>query len=103
MIHISHLHIELVSNKRCTITSSVYQRQPACPDIDQVPAGHLADLPCTYKKNVFVGQVVKRTDRKFYCGIGHSRSAIPQRGFITGRSEERRVGKECRDRWGPDD
>ena len=29
------------------------------------------------------------------------KEAAPAYGVITGRSEERRVGKECRSRWSP--
>src|SRR6266513_3584593 len=38
-----------------------------------------------------------RTDRKGFCAIGSVKSNV---GHLD-RSEERRVGKECRSRWSP--
>ena len=33
--------------------------------------------------------------------IGHPAMNAPAYGWVTTRSEERRVGKECRSRWSP--
>ena len=35
------------------------------------------------------------------CTIAHSGDVLPRDGTIDDRSEERRVGKECRSRWSP--
>src|SRR2546430_10882270 len=52
--------------------------EDACPDIDICP---------------HVGDVEVRPDRKA--------AGNPVAGLVDPRSEERRVGKECRSRWSP--
>src|SRR5690554_7930178 len=51
----------------------------------------------------FGGQVVEVTGRGLFNGGQSSlgRGAANNQGQVVGRSEERRVGKECRVRWWP--
>ena len=60
----------------------------------QVQAGNLVDLPIADSDRAEVGDFVVAIGNPF--GLGHTVTS-----GIVSRSEERRVGKECRSRWSP--
>ena len=53
---------------------------------------------------VVIYQQIDLTLSVFECQLSRdvfNRSSIEKTGYFAGRSEERRVGKECRSRWSP--
>src|SRR5438132_9686262 len=51
-------------------------------------------LPILIEETLALGRAVDREDAIGFTGLHHH--------LYTARSEERRVGKECRSRWSPD-
>jgi hypothetical protein len=50
---------------------------------------------------VLFGRYAFGPNRLGYCGPDESRTLLAYAAAGTDRSEERRVGKECRSRWSP--
>src|SRR5260370_21072431 len=48
-----------------------------------------------------VGVGAGQMSRVDSCRLGASKAVLPLKGTVAARSEERRVGKECRSRWSP--
>ena len=46
----------------------------------------------------YVSYVDKESEKRVVAAL---KALLPEAGFIVERSEERRVGKECRSRWSP--
>src|SRR2546426_2891740 len=69
------------------------------PVLDVVPVHHETDLvPLTRGLHDAGGRGIQPVVRS---GRGEARLAVGMPGVVE-RSEERRVGKECRSRWSPD-
>ena len=52
-------------------------------------------------KSMGPDEIHPRVLRELAEAIAEPLSVVYQRSLLTGRSEERRVGKECRSRWSP--
>ena len=60
---------------------------------------YTTQLICMYLIALFMGKVRGTIDEKYYNEILSELKAMPEK--MSSRSEERRVGKECRSRWSP--
>ena len=72
----------------------------ALPDVVNVPLSQHIGAPAVAKvakgDKVKVGELIAEA-----AGFVSANIHAPVSGTVTGRSEERRVGKECRSRWSP--
>src|SRR5947209_18621022 len=58
--------------------------------------------PVPLHEAALVGDIVSNSLYYSLVGAGSSRDAVRNGALLGLRSEERRVGKECRSRWSPD-
>src|ERR1035437_1903474 len=85
-----HRHAETISTLLALLTLAL------CTAPAQQPAGHALDL--TLNKPEAVGFSSERLER-LHALLQQEVDQKQIAGIVTIRSEERRVGKECRSRW----
>src|SRR2546425_5706367 len=67
-----------------------------------ISRGLLADLAGAEEEHPRFGQPAEDRERELDGDVGHAHLTFRDRGMGADvRSEERRVGKECRSRWSP--
>ena len=113
-----HLHTEIRNKKAATCGETGYTGDTYCTDCGtKVSSGKtIAKLTthtwdegkvtteptCTAKGvRTFTCSICAKTKTASIAATGHQHTEIRKKKDATCRSEERRVGKECRSRWSP--